>query len=67
MGIDKGTLEKAKEQVVNEMLKRYFKDYDDQTKIAIKQFFEASMLGERNVNRRMSREDRKEFKKSRNR
>ncbi len=67
MGIDKGTLEKAKEQAVNEMLKRYFKDYDDQTKIAIKQFFEASMLGERNVNRRMSREDGKEFKKSRNR
>lgn len=51
MGIDKEIFEKAKEQAMNEMLEKYFKDYDDQTKIALKQFFEAFMLGERNVNR----------------
>ena len=53
MGIDKETFEKAKEQAINKMLERYFKNCDDQTKIAIKQLFEAFleafMLGERDI------------------
>ena len=49
MGIDKETFEKAKEQAINKMLERYFKNYDDQTKIAIKQPFEAFMLDERDI------------------